>query len=273
MWYYKEGMQLFDGIYWDNLYLSANMNTIAGGAWTDENGKVHPSMGLWAMRDLVKRTAVLFNEQGRPVFSNVVHMTNACLVPVMSFANINLDWEWQYGERDFQDRFTPEMTVAETIGRQCGNIPLILQGGYYSTTPEKMDWINRTRTGVCMVHELRTWDWQPKAQWDLYKLMFDFGYGEKECRVYNYWDDGFPLQISGVNAKAILMVKGAKALAIVTDYGGGGDAMVKLDVAALKLPATLKAKDLESGTALASPAPGTATFALKKHDYKVIGWE
>lgn len=273
LWYYKEMMTCFDGIYWDNLYLSSNFNTIAGGAWTDENGKVHPSMGLWALRDLVKRTAILFNEQGRPVFSNVIHMTNACLVPVMAFANINLDWEWQYGERDFQDRFTPELTVAETIGRQCGNVPLILQGGYYSVPDDVRARINRTRTGVCMVHELRTWDWQPKEMWDLYKQLFDFGYGEKDCRVYNYWDDGFPLAVEGVNAKAILLVRGAKALAIVTDYGGGGDGVVKLDLKATGVPETAKPKDLESGQGLASPGPGQASLNLKKHDYRVVVWE
>lgn len=273
LWYYKEMMTCFDGIYWDNLYLSSNFNTISGGAWTDEQGKVHPSMGLWALRDLVKRTAILFNEQGRPVFSNVIHMTNACLVPVMAFANINLDWEWQYGERDFQDRFTPELTVAETIGRQCGNIPLILQGGYYSATEDVRPRIDRTRTGVCLVHELRVWDWRPKEMWDTYKQMFDFGYGEKDCRVYNYWDDGFPLTIGGVTAKAILLVRGPRALAVVTDYGGGGDCTVKLDLKAIGLPDTVRPKDLEKGQELSAPGPGQATFNLPKHDFRVIGWE
>lgn len=273
MWHYQEMMTCFDGIYWDNLYLSSNFNTISGGAWTDENGKVHPSMGLWAMRDLVKRTAVLFNEEGRPVFSNVIHMTNACLVPIMAFANINLDWEWQYGHRDFQDRFTPELTVAQTIGRQCGNIPLILSGGYWSAPEDMKPWINRTRTGVCLVHEIRAWDWQPKEMWDLYKKMFDFGYGEKDCRVYNYWDEGFPLRVEGVNAKAIVLVRGGKALAIVTDYGEGGECRLKLDMAALKLPATIKASDVETGEAIASPAPGEAAFTLKKHDYRAVVWQ
>jgi len=273
MWYYKEMMTVFDGIYWDNLYLSSNFNTIAGGAWTDENGKVHPSMGLWAMRDLVRRTAFLFHEEGRPVFANVVHMTNTCLVPVLAFANINLDWEWQYGQRDFQDRFTPELTVAETIGRQCGNIPLILSGGYYSAPNELKPWLHRTRTGVCLVHELRAWDYQPKEMWDLYRRLFDFGYGEPDCRVYNYWDDGFPLQVEGVNAKAMVMVRGHKALAVVTDYGEGGNATVQLDLASLKLPATLQPQDLETATPLPTPAAGTATFPLKKHDFKVVVWE
>lgn len=273
MWRYREMMKCFDGIYWDNLYLSCNFDPIAGGAWIDDQGRIHPSMGLWAMRDLVKRTAFLFHEEGRPVFANVIHMTNACIVPIMAFANINLDWEWQYGNRDFQDRFTPELTVAETIGRQCGNIPLILSGGYWNAPDDVKAWINRTRTGVCLVHELRVWDWQPKEMWELYRKLFDFGYGEPDCRVFNYWDEGFPLQISGVNAKALLLLRGNKALAIVTDYGEGGKATVQLDLTRLKLPATIKPRDLESGEALERPAPGAAAFSLKKHDFRVVIWE
>jgi hypothetical protein len=273
LWHYQEMMTVFDGIYWDNLYLSSNFNTIAGGAWTDEAGKVHPSMGLWAMRDLVKRTAFLFNEEGRPVFSNVIHMTNACLVPIMAFANINLDWEWQYGNRDFQDRFTPELTVAETIGRQCGNIPLILSGGMKPENDAQKAWLQRTRTGVCLVHEIRVWDWQPKEMYDLYRKLFDFGYGEKDCRVYNYWDEGFPLRIEGVSAKGIVLVRGGQALAIVTDYGEGGECRLQLDMAALKLTGMSKAMDVETGEAITCAAPGEATFALKKHDYRAVVWE
>ncbi len=273
MWYYKEMMQVFDGIYWDNLYLSANNDTVAGGAWVDEQGRVHPSMGLWAMRDLVKRTAVLFNEQGRPVFSNVVHMTNANLVPIMAFANVNLDWEWQYGKRDFQDRFTPEMAVAETIGRQCGNIPLILAGGFYDDKDPLYPWVMRTRTGVCLVHELKVWDWQPAAHYDLLHKLYQWGYGESDCQVYNYWDPGFPLTTTGSDLKGLVMVRGGKALVVVTDYGEGGDCTVQLDLVRLQLPELTKVSDFESGEAVTSAAPGQASFSLKKHDFKVLAFE
>lgn len=272
LWHYREMMACCDGIYWDNLYLSSNFNTITGGAWTDEQGRLHPSMGLWAMRDLVKRTAYLFNEEGRPVFSNVIHMTNACLVPVMAFANINLDWEWQYGNQDFQERFTPELTVAETIGRQCGNIPLILSGGMRPESDDQKAWLNRTRTGVCLVHELRAWDWQPKEMWDLYCKLFDFGYGAGAA-VYNYWDEGFPLKIGGLHGKAIVMSRDGKALVVVTDYGGGGECTLALDGARLRLAPGAKPKDLETGEALASSGPGQAHFTLRKHDYRAVVWE
>ena len=52
----------------------------------------------------------------------------------------------------------------------------------------------RTRPGVCLVHEIRVWDWQPAAHYDLLRKLFHFGLRRPaDCRVYNYWDPGFPL--------------------------------------------------------------------------------
>jgi len=272
MWYYREMMKCFDGIYWDNIFMAANYDTVAGGAWVDEKGRTHPSMGLWAMRDLIRRTAVLFNEEGRPVFANVPHMTNTNIVPILSFANINLDWEWQYGKRDFQDRFTPDLTVAETIGRQCGNVPLILSGGFYDDKDPAWEWCMRTRLGVCLVHEIRVWDWHPAFHYAMYQKLFDFGYGSPECRVYNYWDEGFPLKVSGVDAKGIVMANGPRAIVIVTDYGEGGACELQLDLVRLGLPATVKAKDLETGEAVEGDG-GRVSFPLKRHDFRALLFE
>ncbi|MCD6351487.1 MAG: hypothetical protein J7M26_05160 [Armatimonadetes bacterium] len=273
MWYYRDLMTCFDGIYWDNLFLAADYDTVASDAWVDEKGRVHPSMGLWAMRDLVKRTAFLFNEQGRPVFANVVHMTNTNIVPILAFANINLDWEWKYGKTDFQDRFSPELTVAETIGRQCGNVPLILAGGHTPPSDPAYQWLMRTRLGVCLVHELRVWDWRPAWHYDFYGKLFAFGYGDPACRVYNYWDEGFPLRIEGCDVRGIVIVMGKKALVIVTDYGKGGRCRLTLDLKGLGLPPSVHATDFETGAAIAGKAPGVVEFPLKKHDFRAVVFE
>lgn len=270
---YKAMMTCFDGIYWDNIYMTAQFDTVAGGAWVDEKGRTHPGMGLWAMRNLIKRTAFLFNEQGKPVFANVAHMTNTNIVPILSFANVNLDWEWQYGKRDFQDRFAPDLTVAETIGRQCGNIPLILAGGFYDAQDPAYEWCMRTRLGVCLVHELRVWDWQPAFQYELLGKLFEFGYGSPQCKVYNYWDEGFPLKTEGADVRGIVMVNGPKAVAIVTDYGEGGKCTLKLDIKRLGLPDALKVRDLETGAALEGGAPGEVGFEMRKHDFKAVVFE
>lgn len=273
VWYYREMLRCFDGIYWDNIYMAANTDIIAGDAWVDENGRVHPSMGLWNMRELIRRTAVFLNEQGRTAYANVPHMTNTCIVPILSFATVNLDWEWQYGKRDFQDRFTPDLAVAETIGRSCGNIPMILGGGHTPPDDPVYEWMQRTRLGVCLVHEIRPWDYRPDWHWEMMRRLYEFGYGSDECRVFNYWQKDFPLAIRGADARGIVLVSGDRAICVATDYGEGGECALTLDLTALGLPATVRPTDFETGEALTGPAPGTASFPLKKHDFRAVLFE
>ncbi|MDD5520777.1 MAG: DUF6067 family protein [Kiritimatiellae bacterium] len=269
LWYYREMMQVFDGIYWDNTFLAANWDTVVGGAWTDNLGRTHPGLGLWAMRELIKRTAIMFYQMGRDgIF--VSHMTNASLVPVNAFANVNLDWEWKYGWDDFQDRFTPELTVAETIGRQTGNFPLILSGGVLDRKDPRYPWVMRTRLGVMLVHELRAWDYGPETDMAFYGKLYEFGYGEPDCQVFNYWDAGHPVKIEGVNGRTIVLARGRKALVIITDYGNGGTAKLIVDLNKLRLPSNVTAKDFETGETVSSTVSGEFVFQLKKHDFKAM---
>lgn len=269
LFYYRQMMACFDGIYWDNVCLAANWDPVVGGAWQDEQGRRHPGMGLWALRELIRRTAVLFHEEGRPG-AFVAHMTNTDIVPILSFANVSLDWEWRYGQTDFQDRFSPDLTVAETIGRKTGNVPLILAGGWYDSSAPNFNWVMRTRLGVMLVHELRVWDWQPSFEVELWGKLYEFGYGEEDCRVFNYWDEDLPVQVEGVEGKVLLLSRGRRAVVVVTDYGDGGPCRVKLEGPRLGLPAEAQAKDLESGAAVERVGTGLFAFPLNKHDFKAI---
>jgi len=262
-------MEVFDGIYWDNTFLAANWDTVVGGAWVDESGRTHPGLGLWAMRDLIKRTAVLFHQENRDGLF-VSHMTNASLVPVNAFANVNLDWEWKYGADDFQDRFTPELTVAETIGRQTGCFPLLLAGGLYDPQHPRYAHVMRTRLAVMLVHELRAWDHGPESDAAFYRKLYAFGYGQPDCRVFNYWDAGHPVAVTGADARTLALARNGRALVIVTDYGQGGDTRLTLDRNVLGLSADVAATDFESGEPVKSSATGQLSFALKPHDFKAV---
>jgi len=269
LYYYQKAMTCFDGVYWDNVYMAALNDAVTSAAWVDERGRLHPSMGLWHMRELIRRTAVMYHEQGKHgVF--IPHMTNTNLVPTLAFANVALDWEWQYGDRDFQDRFSPDLTVAQTLGRQTGCVPLILSGGLYDRSNPKFPWAMRTRLGVCLVHELRVWDYGPEEEVALLKKLHEFGYGEPDCQVFNYWDDGHPVAVTGTEAKTIALSRGGKAVVVVTDYGDGGDCTVKLEAAKLGVPTAAKATDLETGKAITGDLANGFTFALKKNDFGVL---
>lgn len=276
LWYYRKMLDCFDGVYWDNVFLSANFDPVMGEAWVDEAGRIHPSLGLMHLRQLLKRTAVMLWQEGKrlpaprraPV--TLAHMTNTMLVPVMSFINCTMDWEWKYGYEDFQDRFPPDLTVAETIGRQVGAWPTILAGGHWDKNDPRVDFMFRTRLGVCLTHEIQAFDHGPARDQELYGRLFALGYGRPECRVFNYWEEGHPVRVEGLKACTLAFACGPRGGVVVTDYGGGGTGRVRLDLARLGLPADVQAVDLESGQALERLAPGAFSLSIKKHDFRIL---
>ena len=276
LWNYRNMLRAFDGVYWDNMFFSANFDPVEGQAWTDEQGRVHPTMGLMHLRELAKRTAIMlwqeskdFPEHRKPPIT-LSHMTNTMTVPVHSFVNCTMDWEWKYGLEDFQDRFSPDLTVAQTIGRQVGAWPTILAGGHPDPKDPRLDFMHRTRLGVALVHEIQVFDYRPDRDKEIYQKLFEFGYGADDCQVFNYWQDAHPITVAGIDARTLAMAKGKKAIVVVTDYGSGGPCQVAMDLKRLGVPPTAIATDLETGQSVERTAFGEFSFDLKKHDFRIL---
>ncbi len=158
-------------------------------------------MPLW---QLAKRTAIVLCQatkdclpQRRPPITPS-HMTNTLVVPVLGFINCTKDWERRYGYEDFQDRFSPELTVAETIGRQAGAWPTILAGGHLDL---RVPLMYRRRFGAAPVHEPQVFDYRPEWEAELYRWLFEFGYGTPRRRLFDYWQTGHPVKVEGVAAR------------------------------------------------------------------------
>lgn len=276
LWYYRRMLRCFDGVYWDNTFLSANFDPVAGRAWTDEGGRTHPTLGLMNLRQLVKRTAVMLWQETKdrpaglkpPV--TLAHMTNTMIVPVLSFSNCTMDWEWKYGYDDFQDRFGADLAVAETIGRQVGAWPTILAGGHPKPDDPRVDFMYRTRLGVALVHEISVFDYNPRRDVEIYRKLFEFGYGTGQCRVFNYWRPGHPVRVEGIRACTLAMACGGGAIVVVTDYGEGGQCSVKLDADTLGLKPEATAVDLETDKPIERTGPAGFRFPLSKHDFRIL---
>jgi len=276
LWHYREMLRSFDGVYWDNMFLSAHFDPVVGEAWTDDQGRVHPTLGLFHLRELAKRTAVMLWQEtkdlpeGRKPPVTLSHMTNTMIVPVHSFLNCTMDWEWKYGYEDFQDRFSPDLTVAETIGRQVGAWPTILAGGHPDAKDPRVDFMYRTRLGVALVHEIQVFDYRPERDLEIYGKLFDFGYGSDRCKVFNYWHAGHPVRVEGIDARTLALAHSGEAIVVVTDYGDGGRARVTLDLKTLGLEAGAQAADFETSEPVERSGPGAFAFDLKKHDFRIL---
>ncbi|MBI3922605.1 MAG: hypothetical protein HY318_14375 [Armatimonadetes bacterium] len=269
LWYYKKMMDLeIDGIYLDNTYAAANRDTISGDAYLRPDGNLQPSCGIFSMRNLIKRIAVMYRAAGKEPLT-VVHMTNGYIIPALSFATIALDWEDKYGAADFQDKFSEDFIRTESIGLQAGLVPLVL-GGVITQDEKEQKRISRTAFGVAAVHEIKIW--ADGRTYDLAKChqsLYDFGYGQPDCKVYPYWEGNQPVQVGGLQAKALVLSRPAKALVLVTDFAEGGEGTFTVDTKRLGLKGSFEAKDAETG----EPLPveqGKVRFALKKHDFRMV---
>jgi len=85
-----------------------------------------------------------------------------------------------------------------------------------------------------------------------------FGYGMPDCRVFRYWDDGFPLKTEGAEMRGLVLARNGKAMIALGNFGPAADAAgeprekarsytvrLELDLAALGIAETAQAWDVE----------------------------
>jgi hypothetical protein len=138
-------------------------------------------------------------------------------------------------------------------------------------------WTQRTFTAVRLVHELDggggTTSWVKELAPNR-KLMQ--GVWERlddpDLKVVRYWDDG-PQPISTGDSDLLPIVyyrPGRDALFAVVSYAKEDrDVEVRIDLAALGLPAGTTARGWESEAAIPMP-DGTIRFPLRKHDIRMV---
>ena len=268
IWYYKKMLDTFaSDIYHDCVFLKSDFDTVSSAAYQLPDGRIQPSSGIFDMRALIRRNAILKQEMGRPN-NTMVHMSGTALAPIMAFAGTHLTWEDHAGLAPFQERFRQDYVMTESIGQQFGTVPFAL-GLIKGDDKTKIAWAQRTGSGVLLTHEMKPlayWD----DYWNNYQRLLEFGYGTPQVKVFDYWDEDYPAQISGDQTSSLLLSKAGQALLIVCDYGEGGDIKINLNRDILGLKNSVIATDMETNQPLQITADGAITFTLKKDDFKVI---
>ena len=269
--YYYQQLLLhgFDGIYYDNICLYDNANPVTGNGCTRPDGQFQPDTDIWLLRSLAKRTATMMYQMGRRNLT-LPHMTNAYLIPVFSWTTMDLDWEMHYGGSDFQDRFSRDYIQAASLGRQGGNMPIVLPGITEVTDPAKEAWVERTRIGVCLPHELAIYHADPLYV-KMKSYLYSLGYGTPACQTFHYWDEKPILSVNGIDAAWIAFENANDVVVMVTDYGSGGPAQLTLDTKHLGLTQNFEAMNWENPTEKWTAADGTLPLAnVPKHDFRLL---
>ncbi|MBR2441218.1 MAG: hypothetical protein IKB25_13555 [Lentisphaeria bacterium] len=269
LWGYKNFFdnEIDDQLYWDNLFLtSCYAQNGLEASYRLPDGRIQPSMEMDNIRQLIRRTAVFMLDRGlKP--DNMVHMTNTSILPVLSFAQQQLDWEDNDGLAPFQERYTKEYIRALSIGYQAGCLPCVLGKIAGKSGSKEMNWCIRTGTGVILTHELRWARPDVDCYWNIMEKWFEFGYGTPAVKVYNYWKKDYPVRITGGDNTSIYLEKGKQSQLLICSYGP--DTTLNVSVNGKQIT---KAVNLETG----KPLPvqnGKLQIKLAKYDLIYLGLE
>lgn len=191
LYWYKKSFEYGHntGVYWDNWYLAPSYNTEMTDAYRDEEGKIVPSTGIWGLRDLCKRTFIMMNEEGMEP-RTFPHMTSTSILPMLAFATMQLDWEWQVAAGDTQDRFSREYLQVATSGELAGlfSWPLWNHGFKNDDTIGL-----RSYTGVPMLHHACFYSIFPSTakvpEWDKFLAGLRDQLRKPGLKTWRYWDE------------------------------------------------------------------------------------
>jgi hypothetical protein len=258
------------GVYWDNWFSCGSYNTEMTGAYRRDDGTVIPSTGIWGLRELAKRTFQLMNERGMaPV--TMPHMTSTAILPLLSFATVQYDWEWKYSEGDVQDRFSRDYILMVSNGELAGTWPVLLN----DHGPQAEDpWVSRTFAACAMVHELDcpypAWSEAGKRQLALFAPV-DAILAEPGVHAYRYWDDEPPPVVADRPdvPTIVYAVAGKRAVFAAVSYTDGpAEVALRLDPARLGLAPGYHVRNTDTGVEL--PVENDSVrVTLPKHDVLV----
>ena len=269
IYYLKEMLKAgFNGVYNDNTFFVANFNWATGDAYIDENGTVHPSLGLWKNRDYMKRQVFLMHQLGMEPWLTV-HHTNANILPVLSMATNTMGMEWKYGVSDFQERFTPDYIRAVCQGRQGGFFPTVLDG--IAGGDQKMrSHATRTMLATLLPHEVRP-TCPRSADVEIYRkvhdLMFRFGIHKEDCIYTAYWNPENPVKSADEKILTSTYRRGRRLL-VFCGSNKPQDTITEFKTA-YRLHSV---KNLENGQSY-PVKDGTVRIPLKKHDFLLLEME
>ena len=222
--WYRRGV----GIYCDNVFPRSSTDIVNSNAYYRADGTLQPSSDIWDMREYHKRLWVLSKEMQSQVpwpLMISLHVTNAMILPIVCWADIQLDLEW--GWASGYKPFPVELLEIETTGRQLGvypqvHFPIVGCGlvhedptylrGKVDQNMMRTDWAMRMIFGA-LRYSMRGENFDP-----LNKIVHDLGMGTAACKIYDYWQDDYPVSISSDNVKSVFLRNGNKAILIVASW-------------------------------------------------------
>ena len=259
------------GVYNDNAFLKANRDWVTGGAWFDENGVLHPSYGLWALREYARRQIVAMLEAGVKDPWLTVHHTNANILPILSFATNLMGMEDKYGKGDFQDRWPRDYIRTVNQGYQAGVFATSVEGPFAVGDSAEKTRLTRTMLATLLPHEVQptlSMSCDHRLVRRVLELRQRFGVGADDCVYTAYYDDANPVVQSDPDVMASAYRRGRRLLLVIGSYAKES---VELPLRPKRGRVT-HATDLETGNALPLLG-GISHLTLAPHGFAIVELE
>jgi hypothetical protein len=266
--WYKESFEhgRNQGVYWDNWFLVPSYNTEMTDAYYNVDGNITPAAGIWGLREHIKRTFEMMCELSMdPV--TFPHMTSTAILPMLSFATMQLDWEWKYSTGDVQYRHSRPYTQLISNGELAGLQPMVL---WEHGSQARDEWTQRTFAGVCLIHELIS-----KGSGKVWKTLEipirNEYFKNPEHKTIRYWDEQDTVKVSDKDYAWILhSIPEEKAVLVICSYKeSDGKVNFDIDLSKLGIKADAFCTDFETRDNVPLNN-GTIELKLKKHEVKAI---
>lgn len=229
MWQCREWLRRGIGLYADNSFPHNSTDIVNSAAYVRPDGAVQPAANIWDMREYHKRMWQLTREMQESVkwpLLVCLHITNAVILPVVCWTDVQLDLEW--GWASGYKPFPPELLEIETTGRQLGVYPqahfplvgcgLVHENPTYLTGKINEDMV-RTDWAMRMIYGVLRYDIRGENFTPMNKIVYDFGFGTDRCKVNEYWQRDYPLEVTPAETvKSVLLRNGSKAILILASW-------------------------------------------------------
>lgn len=258
---------LADGVKYDNVFEEICRDPVRCRiTYGDEN---MPFYDIFAMRDLMKRTAVLLTIEkkffdGYPALA--AHLTDSALVPFTSFVAIGQGWEMHIGADPYQERFKEAYVYTNTIGAQGGYLPwIITQASGRSDMPVRSLLAMSFAHNLIFHIELQKKVSDRKFYNNAMAVIYRFGYGKPEVTVFDGWMPENPVKIMPSSVRStVLKHCDGRVLLLIGNLGD--NAQAKFDLSGLG--GNYTATDVETGARLGNSKH--ISVVIPKYDYKMI---
>ena len=264
-----------DGYWWDHIRFWSGGSLIKGSAYVREDGKVQGRFNISAMREMMRRMAVIADTNGVTPFQG--YYAHGAVGPIGSFLQylwaIEGPWYMTSAKTDLLDNFRGGLDGIKVLMNRYSGVPVSLRGETFDRGKDD-PFQSRCCLGVGLLLDVGVGfeggNVDQKTRQALLKVLADFGYFEAANEWIPYWRTQDGVRTEGGDLLATVYQRktpGRSAASLIVLFNNGDtpcDAKVTVANAAGS-----KLTDLETGQPIETIG-GAAQVAVKRHDFRLI---